>query len=453
MRKTILWTSLALLLLLPACSAAVTEGVVEDAPQVDVEVMQKASISYLPDGSYYAGYGDWMPAWENAQVWAESGFDGECYHDVEQRPRMTAGEALRAKKLLEAYQKGEIAYTGESILNRMDNVVVGVYALAPENYDGEQAYVILPGPCMTDEQILAVIDAYAQMGLTFDPDALSYRNCARGGGVETNRFFTEEESERYTTLARLIEKGLIDPAGNGAQRTMHIGLDSRYFCGLPDFTIRPYRSATDAEMVAQLAAMGIKDMSGVIDAQAVERRSRETLNAMGAPLSMALEYVFTEGAYVPCCFDAQGRQGHNYEQPSRSAYGAMFSWTTPEGHKTYAQTMIDWETNTLVSAHWANQRDWDANPGPSEMNVTGEAAMAAAKEAEVMLGLESPVWHLQEEVMHNDWGACRMVRTQVQEGLWLTVYVGGDDGRVHGVQIELGEMVDTLPEDHMPVNR
>jgi len=437
----------------PAMALAVTEGVVEAAPQVEVEVAREAAKpSYLPDGSYYAGYGDWTPEWENAEEWVESEFDGECYHDVEQRPRMTAGEAKRAKALLKAYQKGEIAYTGENVLNKMENVVVGVYALEPDHYDGEAAYVILPGPCMTDEQLLAVIDAYAQMGLAFDPDALSVRNCARGGGIETNRFFTDEERERYTSLARLIENGMIDPKGMGAVRTMNIKLDSRYFCGLPDFTIRPYRSATDAEMVVQLAAMGKKDMTGVIDAQDVERRARKALNALGAPLSMALEYVFTDGASALRFFDTQGNQGYDYDTQPYACYGAMFVWTTQDGYKTYANAMFDHETDKLVSAHWANQRNWDLDPGPSVMNITDDDALAAAKESEAMLGLDTPMWFVIEEEMYTDWGACRQVRTQVEEDLWLTVLVGGDDGQMHGAQLERGQTVDALPQESMPVN-
>ena len=451
--KAKMFALLALALIIPAMALAVTEGVVEEAAQVDVEIVREsAESSYLPDASYYAGYGDWNPDWEEADAWVESAFDGECYGDVEQRPRLTAGECRRANALMQAYQRGEIAYTGESVLNKMENVIVGVYALAPENYDGEAAFVLLPGPCLTDEQLLAIIDAYAQLGLVFDPQSLNVRNCARGGGIETNRFFTEEERSRYQALARLIEKGMLDTREMGAQRALHIGLDSRYFCGLPDFTIRPYRAATDAEMVAQLAAMGTKDITGLIDTAEVEKHSRRTLNALGAPLSMGLEYVFADGAYVPCVFDPQGNQAHLFDEGSRSAYGAMFSWTTQEGYKTYANTQYDVETKALMSAHWANQRNWDLDPGPSVMIIGDEEALAAAKGAEAMLGLQSPVWHVIEEEIYTDWGACRRVRTQVETDLWLTVLVGGDDGLVHGVEIERGEAVENLPDDELPVN-
>lgn len=294
-----------LALCLPAWALAVTEGVVEAAPAVEMETVggDAATASYLPDASYAAGYGDWNPAWENAETWVESEFDGECYYDVEQRPRMTAGEAARAKKLLVQYQAGEAVYAGESILNKMEDVVVGVYALDPDDFDGERAYVILPGTCMTDEQILAVIDAYDQLGLVFDPDGLSVRNCARGGGVETSRFLTEEERGRHQNLARLMERGLLDAEHASAAKAINPRLDRRYFCGLPDFTIRPYRAQTDEEFVALLVAMGYHDKTEEIDFDGIEKESRAILcGRLGAALSMKLEHIYAEGSYIPQSF-------------------------------------------------------------------------------------------------------------------------------------------------------
>lgn len=155
MKKTLWYALTALCLLLPACALGVADGVVEDAPMVAVDGMslaQEAETSYLPDETVYAGYGNWTVAWENAGEWVESAADEDgCYEEVEQRPRLTAGEAARAKALLAKVQAGEIAYTGESVLDRMEDVVVGVYTLDPANYDGERAYVLLPGTCLTDE--------------------------------------------------------------------------------------------------------------------------------------------------------------------------------------------------------------------------------------------------------------------------------------------------------------
>ena len=51
--------TLALCLLIPAGAMAVTEGVVETADQVEMDQVTTMEFSYLPDSSYYAGYGDW----------------------------------------------------------------------------------------------------------------------------------------------------------------------------------------------------------------------------------------------------------------------------------------------------------------------------------------------------------------------------------------------------------
>ena len=53
------WIALLLVLLLPASALAVKEGVVEEAPAVDVSLSLAPDTSslraYLPDESYYAG--------------------------------------------------------------------------------------------------------------------------------------------------------------------------------------------------------------------------------------------------------------------------------------------------------------------------------------------------------------------------------------------------------------
>ncbi len=447
------WLAFLLCLLLPAAALAVTEGVVEAAPQVAMDSVTVAAqeISYLPDESYYAGYGDWNPAWENAGEWVESEFDGECYYDVEQRPRMTAGEAARAKALLEKVQAGEIAYTGESILNKMEDVIVGVYALNPDDYDGEAAYVLLPGPCMTDEQILAVIDAYAQLGLTFDPDALSVRNCARGGGIETNRFLVEEERARYQNLARLIERGLLDVSAAGKAQAIQPKLDNRYFCGLPDFTIRPYRAATDEEFVAMLLDLGYRDLTGEIDHDGIERESRAVLNSrLGAALSMELSHIYHEGGYVPVLFDGTGNQG--WTGSGRRSCGASLTYHTPDGILVYAYTTFDWETKELVNASVMHSKETE-EVWPEEYDeLTHGEIMLAIEDTEKTLGLSGLTWHDNGEETWTNWGACRVVRAMLAEGEWLTLFIGQDDAQVHGMEIQRGRQVDQLPEDDMPVN-
>ena len=441
--------------LLPMTALAVTEGVVENAPQVEMEQVRPAEISYLPDESYYAGYGDWNPVWENAQEWVESEFDGECYYDVEQRPRMTAGEAARAEKLLADYKADKSIYKGENILNKMENVIVGVYGLNPEDFDGEAAYVILPGLCMTDEQILAVIDAYDQLGLTFDPAKLNARNCARGGGIETSRFLNDEERARHQNLARLIERGLLDVSGADMVRALNVRLDTRYFCGLPDFTIRPYRALTDEEFVALLVDMGYRDKTGEMDYSLVEKESRVILNdRLGAALSMELSQIYQEGSYVPRIFDQSCNEGHDWNTQGRRCYGANYTYHTPDGILVYADVMFDWETKELVGASVMHSKEGGGDPLAKDApKLTDEQIASAIAEAEAQLGVSGIEWHfLSNEEIWTNWGPCNIVRAQIGEGEWMTVYIGCDDGKVRGLELSSGTLVEALPEDNMPVN-
>ena len=447
--------TLALCLLIPAGAMAVTEGVVETADQVEMDQVTTMEFSYLPDSSYYAGYGDWDPAWENAQEWIESEFDGECYNDVEQRPRMTAGEAARAEKLIADYKADKTIYKGENILNKKENVIVGVYGLNPEDFDGEAAYVILPGPCMTDEQILAVIDAYDQLGLTFDPAKLNARNCARGGGIETNRFLNDEERTRHQNLARLIERGLLDISGVDTTKALNVRLDSRYFCNLPDFTIRPYRALTDEEFVALLVDLGHRDKTGEADYASIEKESRAILNSrLGAALSMEFSQIYLEGSYVPRIFDQSCNVGYDWNAQGRRCYGANYTYHTPDGILVYADVMFDWETKELVGASVMYSKEGGGDPLAKDApKLTDEQIAGALAEAEEHTGLSEVEWHfLANEEIWTNWGPCSIARAQLGEGEWLTVYIGCDDGKVRGLELSSGMLVEALPEEHMPVN-
>ena len=89
--------------------------------------------------------------------------------------RLTTGERKRMEKLMAAYAAGERTGDGASVLEAKKNVRVGVYALDPAEYDGERVLLLLPGNCLTDEEMLAILDAYRQLGEPFDPDALNER--------------------------------------------------------------------------------------------------------------------------------------------------------------------------------------------------------------------------------------------------------------------------------------
>lgn len=436
---------LAICLLLTAYALAVTEGIVEDAPPVAMQIEAEQEVSYLPDESYYA-YDTWIPEWENSEEWTQSHTnDGEMYEDVYQNPRMTAGEAKRALRLLEQYKAGNAVYAGESVLEKMENVVVGVYALDPAQFDGETVYTILPGPQMTDEQILAVIDAFAQLGMDFDPENLIYRNCARGGGIETTRFFAKEERERYSLLWEKVERGIIptDAAYEGLIRAPK--LDGAYFCGMMDFSIKPYRSMADEELMSVMMAIGVRDKSAEIDFDSVERRSRDVLRkTVGTPLSMELSNVDQDGSYIPSLYTADGEEGWDANAEARYTYGAHFSYYTAEGVQVYAHVAFDKETDELVRASAMHSRNLEFPP--EENNVTQEGIDAASAQAEAIIGLSGLAWHVVDERMWTNWGECITVRAQIAENYWMTVYIGADDNQVRGMNVDRGTLVETLPQ-------
>ncbi len=439
--------ALALCLALPFGALAVEAGVVEEATPVDMQaVMPAADVSYLPDESYYAG-STWEPDWEHAEEWVENEFGGEYYCDVSQNPFLTAGEQKRAKKLLEDYKAGRAACTGESVLDKMEDVIVGVYALDPGDYDGERAFVILPGTCLTDEQLLSIIAAFDELGLEFDPEGLDYRNCMRGGGIETTRFFVEEERARYTDMAEWIKLGrLVPPEGlEGLVRNPQ--LDRRCFCGMGDFSIKPYRPMTDEELLSLLLAIGVHDERGEIDHAAVESRARALLyDVLGCPLSMESTGLYNGGSYVPNQFTAEGGMGWDYAAEARESYGVTFTYHTQEGILVYASVSFDRETDEAVSIDTMH----DSGPQPDiprdpVFGATQEKIDAAVAGVESRLGLTDLAWKVvMDDTVSTNWGLCIPVRAMLDESHIFTIYIGYEDGCERGMALTQGTLVDEL---------
>lgn len=460
--KKLVWL-LMLCLALPAWAGAVTEGVVEEAEAVDVAVIiTEAEESYLPDPSYYAGYGDYEPDWGASESYVEPEFDGEYFYNVTQMPCLTSGEIVRAKKLLAAYQNGEAVGDGSSVLSVTKNVSLGVYPLNPEEYDGEAVFVILPGTDITDDQILAMIDAYAQLGLTFDPEGLSYRNCMRGGGIECTRFLTDEERERYSAIYELITRGKL--TGIDASNELNISLDVRYFNGLDGFAFRPYRRITDEEMARQLVAQGVHDESAEMDFDGIERRTRKLLTkAFSCPLSMKLESVTGESAYLPKTYDDDGTA--HYAKEGRDAIYASYTYPKEGFEQVIADVKMDDETGRVVYMTLTDiPVGWIQNETPRDPAVPDEAYFAAAKAfvrermSAYIADPDALVWQMHEQdEWWTNYGLSVCVTTRLPDtGEMLTVFVGCADMQVHNVQLDAdqrGWFDDVEFEDgDMPVN-
>lgn len=462
MKKLVLL--LALCLCLPALALAVTEGVVEEAPAIDV-IVEHGGLeeSYLPDPSYYAGYDGYEPVWGASETYVEPEWQGDCFGPSAQEPCLTSGEIVRAKRLLAAYQRGEETGDGSTVLNVTQNVALGVYPLNPEDYDGEAVFVILPNISLTDEQMLALIDAYNQRGLTFNPSGLSYRNCMRGGGIECTRFLTGEERERYTAIADLIRHGKL--TGVEAKNVLRIELDERYFNGLDGFAFRPYRRMTDEEFASQLVALGVHDESMEMDFNSVEKRTRELLTtAFSCPLSMKLDVISNDGGYLPKAYDADGTA--RYAKERRNAIYASYTYPKDGFEQVIANVQLDEETGRIVSMNLMDiPVGWVQNETPRDTAIPDDAYISAAQAfvrermGAYIADPDALDWrmHAQEEWWTN-YGVSVCVMARIPEtNERLNVFVGCADMQVHMVQLDADqrgwfEEAQFEADDSLPVN-
>ena len=166
---------------------------------------------------------------------------------------------------------------------------------------------------------------------------------------------------------------------------------------------------------------------------------------------MELGNISTGGAYVPSIFDANGKEGFAWGE-SRSVYGAYFSYHLADGTLVHANVTFDKETKKMVSASVMHDSGEQSLDDP-ESALADEVIREEIRRVEEKLGLSGLTWHvLTEDKMWTNWGACIPVRAQVAEDEWLTIYIGKEDGKEHGLAISAGTLVETLPYDGMPVN-
>jgi hypothetical protein len=272
------WIGILLALALPAAGASAQANEVVTLPTVAplqaVEVSSATDYTTAPLREYYA--------WEGGEPVDE------------QAPRMSAQERERARQLLVAYQSGK--RPAQDVLDKLDNVVVGVYTLKPEDYSGETLFTLLPVGPLTDEQILEVIDAFARSGQTFDPEALSYRNCMRGGGIEATRFYQADERDRRGILrdlyirqglaAKAVYTPLVSDDGLGMAT-----LDPDSYSGLDVFLFLPHRQMTDDELLSYLIYREGGDSTEYGNYAGYEKTLRaELTRVVGAPLVLTRIY-------------------------------------------------------------------------------------------------------------------------------------------------------------------
>ena len=273
------------LTLLPFSALAVTENVLETAPEVTPTVMVTAAVQAteeVPAAEEAPAAEESLPAEEpqaTEDVPAEEAAPAEesstqnveeysPYMPYEQYfpergttpeaeqyklPRMSDGELARYKELFSELSDGSRSLEGvPTCVNRkdMDNTTVGVYPLDPKDFDGETFYVILPyEQKMDDGQILSLIASFIDLGISFDPDSLNERNCTRMAYSGGTRFLSREEESRKATLQALISRGLLTQ-DSIAPESACFYTDS--IPGCDPFCFYPYRSLSDDELAAFL---------------------------------------------------------------------------------------------------------------------------------------------------------------------------------------------------------
>ena len=169
-------------------------------------------------------------------------------------PAMSASEKLRFAGILQRAEDGE--KPENSVLNKTEDVTVSLIQLPPEQYEGEEWYLILPCREMTDNELLQVAGAFLEAGIRFDPDMLSWRNCMRGGTIMETRSWKGDEHGRYFSLGEQFNRSGLRPETPFTAAVKDDGIgrvwfadDPDSFCGPEYFSFLPARRLTDEELL------------------------------------------------------------------------------------------------------------------------------------------------------------------------------------------------------------
>ena len=295
----------------------------------------------------------------------------EDYGDEYALPALTVSERERLPEIQRRWESGERPES--SILNLTERVHVSVIQLPPEQYEGEPCFLLLPNRDLTDEELLQVVDAYGQLGITLDPDALSWHNCMRGGGIEVGiRSFRDDERERRSELTGLYTRAELRPETPFTALVMDDGvgrvtLDEEDFNGLDEFRFRPARRLTDEELL-QLIALDQGDIGATPEElSGYETQLRQELHLLlGMPLS--------------------ARRGANESTGSSTEYGdirANYDTTFTEvgGTGRMWRGVLDMATGSLIEGSVTLVSPDNAIPSDIRMDPWDEKWASIAVEA------------------------------------------------------------------------
>ena len=213
--------------------------------------------------------------------------------DTYQFPSLTDEEKARVPDMLARYANGE--RPAQSVLNKAEDVSVAVYPLPAGDYQGESVFVLIPCRDLTDEELLELIDGYAQLGQSFDAEGLNWRNCMRGGGIESNRSYAGDERERVDTLSDLYKRQGLRPAQPftaipGDDGIGELRLSEEDYSGLDIFRLCPCRRMTDEELLRLIQNSIGENIPDTTAYGKYEGQARAQITALfGAPLSLKLQ--------------------------------------------------------------------------------------------------------------------------------------------------------------------
>lgn len=312
--------ALCLALMLPLAAAA--ESTVEALPTTAPMTEPAAAVNE------YA-FEDMDPYYEDA--------------DELQRPAFTEDEKARfaeAQRRLDAGERPE-----SSVLDVLKNIRISLVRLPAEQYDGHAWFLFLPCEELTDGELLQIADAFAQLGIRFDPEELSWRCCMRGGGVECTRGYKEEEYERSQALREQYMRLGLRPEKSWTAAVLDDGigevtLDEEAYSGLDCFSFKPARRLTDEELLESIAKSTPAPDAAPDELARYEGLFRQELHRkLGMPLSAVRDGTEDVGPMAQ-----RSIAGDN-----RTVYFAGFK-ETGEGGRRWGGAM-DTGTGKIVSAN------------------------------------------------------------------------------------------------------
>ena len=286
---TFLLAVLLALTLLPFSAMAVTENRLESAPELSMpedgisDTGTEASEDRNQDEAIYSPLLSELP---------ERGTVQES--DELNLPRLTDAELVLIRELMADREAGaqtdfeDRHYAGpEKVLE------AGVYPLDPKEFGGNTFYVILPYFQMDRNQLLNLLHAFEELGISFDPDSLNSTNCVRGTSLLSSaatRRLSQEEQNRMNEIRGMISRGVWDNdtfVPDSACLTVQVqepGYSNLAYEYLKPFCFYPYRAMTDHELATFALA---QETEWEIRPDALEKEARKYAHSLvPLPLSM-----------------------------------------------------------------------------------------------------------------------------------------------------------------------